>query len=190
MNCPDPPTFFTIGHSNRPLDAFLALLQASRIDCVVDVRRLPGSRAYSHYDAEALAGALAHDGRAYVHVPALGGRRGRTLPADDMRNAMWRNASFRRYADYALSPAFGVALDALEARGTRQRCALMCAEAVWWRCHRRIITDHLLARGHAVCHIMGPGKVQAATLTPGARVDGGQVTYPPQDDLFAPSPGN
>ncbi len=157
----------------------MALLEASRIDCVVDVRRLPGSRKYPQYDADALATSLAAAGRGYVHVPALGGRRGRTLPADDRRNAMWRNASFRHYADYALGEDFAAALEALEGRARTRRCALMCAEAVWWRCHRRIIADHLLARGHRVCHIMGPDRVDAARMTPGARVEDGVVVYPP-----------
>lgn len=161
------------------------LLDESHVACVVDVRRLPGSRAFPQYDADALRESLAQAGIDYVHMTALGGRRGRSLPADDMRNALWRNASFRHYADYALTPPFAGALQQLEARAEQQRCALMCAEAVWWRCHRRIIADHLLARGHTVCHIMAPGKVVPATLTPGARVENGSVTYPPTDDLFA-----
>ncbi len=168
---------FTIGHSNRPLADFLALLAESAIECVVDVRRLPGSRACPQYDADALTASLAEVGIDYVHMTALGGRRGRTLPGDDTRNAMWRNASFRRYADYALGEDFAEGLADLEARAKRQRCTVMCAEAVWWRCHRRIIADHLLARGWQVMHIMGPGKVTEASLTPGAKVDGNEVTY-------------
>jgi len=170
---------FTIGHSSRPLAVFLDLLAASDIACVVDVRRLPGSRAFPQYDADALRDALAAVDIDYAHMTGLGGRRGRTLPADDTRNAMWRNASFRRYADYALTEPFADALAELESRAARERCTLMCAEAVWWRCHRRIIADHLLAHGHEVFHIMGPGKVVPATLTPGARVNGETVTYPP-----------
>lgn len=172
-------TVFTIGHSNRPLAAFLDLLAESDIACVVDVRRLPGSRAFPQYDADALRDSLAAAGIDYVHMTGLGGRRGRTLPADDTRNAMWRNASFRRYADYALTAPFAEALAEMESRAARERCTLMCAEAVWWRCHRRIITDHLLARGHEVFHIMGPGKVVPATLMPGAHVVDETVTYPP-----------
>ncbi|HET7267037.1 MAG TPA: DUF488 domain-containing protein [Oleiagrimonas sp.] len=169
---------FTIGHSSRPLDEFMALLDESRIACVIDVRRLPGSRAFPQYDAGALRESLARVDIDYMHMDALGGRRGRSLPKDDTRNAMWRNASFRRYADYALTEPFRDALVQLETRAACERCALMCAEAVWWRCHRRIITDHLLAHGHEVFHIMGPGKVVAASMTPGARVAGGHVTYP------------
>lgn len=179
----DVPPIFTIGHSNRPLEDFLALLDESNIARVVDVRSLPGSRAFPQYDAENLCQSLADAGVQYEHMAGLGGRR--KGAADDTRNALWRNASFRRYADYALTPAFADALQTLEARAASERCAVMCAEAVWWRCHRRIIADHLLARGHVVCHIMGPGKVTPATLTPGAHAENGTVTYPPADDLFA-----
>jgi uncharacterized protein (DUF488 family) len=169
---------FTIGHSSRPLDEFIGLLAESRIERLVDVRSLPGSRAFPQYNAEALRDSLAGAGVDYEHIGALGGRRGRSLPKDDTRNAMWRNASFRHYADYALTPAFAEGLQDLEARGVHERCAIMCAEAVWWRCHRRIITDHLIARGWQVRHIIGAGKTTAATLTPGADVAGGGVTYP------------
>lgn len=185
MTANTPQTFFTIGHSSRPLPDFLSLLAESEVRCIVDVRSQPGSRAFPQYNAEALADSLAQASVAYMHAPALGGRQRRSLPADDLRNAMWRNKSFRYYADYALSPVFAKALDELELQAREHRCAVMCAEAVWWRCHRRIITDHLLARGHHVFHIMAPGKVTAATLTPGARVSDGVVTYPPADDLFA-----
>jgi uncharacterized protein (DUF488 family) len=178
------PGIFTIGHSSRTLAEFLGLLAESGIRALVDVRSFPGSRAYPHFNSEALAESLAHAGVDYAHAPQLGGRRKAVLPSDDLRNAMWRNKSFRYYADYALSPAFAAALDDLEARAARQRCAVMCAEAVWWRCHRRIIADHLLARGHPVYHIMGPSKVEAATLTPDARTNDGVVTYPPPADLF------
>lgn len=173
-----PDSIFTIGHSSRPLTDFLALLAESAVACVADVRRLPGSRAFPQYDADALRESLAQAGIDYVHMAALGGRRRRSLPADDTRNAMWRNASFRRYADYALTPDFAEGLAQLEARARRQCCAVMCAEAVWWRCHRRIIADHLIARGWKVMHIMGPDKIVPATLTPGAHVANGEVTYP------------
>lgn len=171
------PCLFTIGHSSRDIDTFLALLTASRVQCVVDVRRLPGSRALPHFDAEALTASLAGIGITYWRLPALCGRRSakevRGLPVD----AFWRNASFARYAAWARSAAFAVALDALLQRAQDERCVLMCAEAVWWRCHRRIIADHLLARGCAVWHILGPSQVVAATLTQGARICGENVIY-------------
>lgn len=169
---------FTIGHSSRSIDAFLALLAESRLQCLVDVRRSPGSRAFPHFDAAALEASLAQAGIACWRLPALCGRRSaaevRNLPVD----GFWRNASFARYASWAQSEAFGRALDELLERAAGERCALMCAEAVWWRCHRRIIADHLLARGREVRHIMGPGKVVAATLTRGARTSHGTVVYP------------
>lgn len=184
MDATDSLTLFTVGHSNRTLVEFTALLSASEIACVVDVRSQPGSRAYPHFDSEALAVSLPAAGIAYLPMPALGGRRQRSLPKADTRNAMWRNRSFRYYADYALSDAFAEALAHLRRRGREKRTTIMCAEAVWWRCHRRIITDHLLAQGDRVEHIMGPGQVTTATLTPGARVADSRVTYPPADDLF------
>lgn len=176
MAPPETP-IFTVGHSNRSIDDFLALLTASKIQCVVDVRRLPGSRAFPHFDADALAASLVAVDIAYWRLPALCGRRSakevRGLPVDDF----WRNASFARYAAWTHSDAFAQALAALLARAQSERCVVMCAEAVWWRCHRRIIADCLLARGCEVWHIMGPGKVVAASLTKGARASAGGVIY-------------
>jgi len=170
-------TVFTIGHSNRPFADFLALLRASRIDCVVDVRRFPGSRAMPQYDGEALREALAAAGIGYCHLAALGGRR-KAAPGD-ARNALWENAGFRAYAGYALTAPFRAGLRELEALARTQRCALMCAEAVWWRCHRRIIADYLLADGRQVLHILGPGKVEPGALTPGAQPTAEGILYPP-----------
>lgn len=171
--------FFTIGHSNRSLADFIALLHASGVRRVVDIRKLPGSRAQPQFNADQLAAALAHAGIAYQQLAALGGLRGKAAGVPLERNAMWRNASFHRYADYATTPAFAAGLQQLLALGAHERCALMCAEAVWWRCHRRIVSDHLLAAGRAVFHILAPGRVEPAHVTPGAVVDGqGAVTYP------------
>lgn len=171
--------FFTIGHSSRGLDEFIALLRENQVACVVDIRKLPGSRAQPQFNEGSLSAALAGQGIAYLHLAALGGLRGRTPGVAPERNGLWHNASFHRYADYAGTPAFRAGLEQLLVLGQSQRCALMCAEAVWWRCHRRIVADCLLARGEAVFHIMGPGKVEAARLTPGAVVDeGGAVSYP------------
>lgn len=178
---PAPTPIFTIGHSSRPLDEFLRLLANSHIECVVDVRRLPGSRSFPQYNTDALAQSLADVEIDYWHVDGLCGRRSKGelggIPTEDF----WTNASFARYAAWSRGEAFHQGLEALLERARRQRCAVMCSEAVWWRCHRRIITDHLLARGHTVCHIMGPGQVKAATLTRGALVRGGEVVYPPGD---------
>ncbi len=173
-----PPTVFTIGHSTRPLAELLDLLVESQIECVVDVRRLPGSRAYPQYDADALRVSLRQAGIDYWHLTALGGlRRAAEAPAQ-LDDAFWTNPSFRRYSAYARTSAFAEGLRALEVRAMAQRCALMCAEAVWWRCHRRIIADHLLSHDHRVLHIMGPGKVMPATLTPGCVVVAGEPVYP------------
>lgn len=175
---------FTIGHSTRTIGEFIGLLRESGIGCVVDVRRFPGSRAYPHFNAEALSTSLHAECIDYWHAATLGGRRRAGEVIDDSGDSFWTNPGFRRYAAYARSNAFGDALRALEARAADTRCALMCAEAVWWRCHRRIIADHLLARGHPVLHIMGSGNVVPATLTAGAMIAGGDVVYPGQPALF------
>ena len=172
--------FFTIGHSTRSLDEVIALLQENHVACLVDIRKLPGSRAQPQFNEASLSAALAAQGMAYLRLAALGGLRGRTPGVPPERNGLWHNASFHRYADYAGTAAFHAGLDQLLVLGRNQRCALMCAEAVWWRCHRRIVTDYLLACGEAVFHIMGPGKAEPARLTPGAVVEqGGVVSYPP-----------
>ena len=174
---------YTIGHSSRPLQEFLELLAKSGVECVVDVRRLPGSRAFPQYDADALAMSLAGQGIDYWYLPPLCGRRTRAELKGAVPESFWSNASFSRYAAYARGEEFAHGLRELLERAEKQRCALMCSEAVWWRCHRRIITDYLLALGVPVLHIMGPGKVDAATLTHGARISGGEVIYPPADRL-------
>lgn len=181
-------TVFTIGHSSRPLAEFLDLLHESRIECVVDVRRLPGSRSFPQYNADALQATLAERGIDYWHLDTLCGRRSKRelngAPAEDF----WTNASFARYAAYARSDAFAQGLDELLQRARVQRCTLMCSEAVWWRCHRRIITDHLLARGCDVRHIMSARKVVAATLTAGAQVRNGDVVYPTNPSAATANP--
>lgn len=171
--------FFTIGHSNRSLDEFLALLQQPEIACLVDVRKLTRSRANPQFNEASLPIMLAQVDICYVHLAALGGLRGKRDEVSESLNAHWRNASFHRYADYALSPAFHAGLQHLLALGQTRRCAIMCAEAVWWRCHRRLIADYLLAHGCKVFHIMGLGRVEAATLTPGALIrEDRTVVYP------------
>jgi uncharacterized protein (DUF488 family) len=174
----DALPIFTIGHSTRPLEQFLGLLAASNIGCVVDVRRLPGSRAYPQYDADPLRESLQDVGIAYWHLSALAGLRRSSEVPREFESAFWTNASFRRYAAYAHTEEFSEGSHALELRAASQRCVLMCAEAVWWRCHRRIIADYLLASGHGVLHIMGPNKVVPAELTSGARILDGAPSYP------------
>jgi uncharacterized protein (DUF488 family) len=171
--------FFTIGHSTRPIAEFLALLAAAEVALVVDVRTVPRSRRNPQYNGDQLPETLAAAGIAYRHMPELGGLRGRQKEIEPQVNGFWDNASFHNYADYALSPAFAAGLARLRELGHAQRCAIMCAEAVWWRCHRRIITDYLIAAGENVLHILGPHHTEPAKLTEGAQVRAdGTVVYP------------
>jgi uncharacterized protein (DUF488 family) len=177
MNARTP--FFTIGHSTRPLPEFLALLKAAEVALVVDVRTVPRSRRNPQYNDDALPDALASAGIAYQHLPELGGLRGRQSKIEPQVNGFWDNASFHNYADYALSPAFAAGLARLRRLGRAKPCAIMCAEAVWWRCHRRIITDYLIAAGESVFHILGANHIEPAKLTEGAQVrPDGTVVYP------------
>ena len=161
--------FFTIGHSTRPIGEFIELLVAAQIGCVVDVRTIPRSRTNPQYNRETLPESLSEFQIAYEHVVELGGRRPRQPEVASSVNSFWENQSFHNYADYALSDGFHAGLARLRELGKVRRCAVMCAEAVWWRCHRRIIADYLLAAGEEVFHILGPGKVVPASLTPAAR---------------------
>ena len=174
---------FTIGHSTRSLDELAALLHENRVAILVDVRRIPRSRTNPQFDRTALETALPARGIAYVQDGRLGGRRGRPKAGPQVppeTNGAWRVASFHRYADWALGGEFAAALgDLLSLVREGRRPAVMCAEAVWWRCHRRIIADWLLAAGVPVLHVMGPGSVTTAELSPMAAVGpGGRVTYP------------
>ena len=171
--------YFTIGHSNRSLQDFIELLRGPGIERVVDIRKMPGSRTNPQFDEDTLSAALADSGIAYEHLAALGGLRGKRADVPPETNAYWTNRSFHNYADYALSTVFRAGLDHLLAAGRASRCAIMCSEAVWWRCHRRIVADYLIAAGETVEHIMGAGRVEAAHLTPGAEVRAdGTIVYP------------
>jgi uncharacterized protein (DUF488 family) len=168
-------TVYTIGHSTRALDELVTLLAAHGISQLADVRTAPGSRRHPQFGGEALARALAAEGVGYRHYPALGGRR---PPAVDSPNGAWSNASFRGYADHMATADFARALEALLAWAEGGLTAMMCAEAVWWRCHRRLIADALSAQGVAVRHIMTSERAVPHELTAFARVEGGRVTYP------------
>lgn len=175
--------FFTVGHSDRTIERFTATLEEARVERVVDVRKLPGSRRHPQFDRDALRDALSGDGIRYERVAALGGRRPRSKGVPPDVNGFWENRSFHNYADYALSPGFREGLEQLLRLGRESRVAVMCSEAVWWRCHRRIIADHLLARGEEVRHILAPGRIDPAELTPGAVVHADRsVTYPARPD--------
>lgn len=171
--------FYTIGHSTRSIGEFVDLLTPQRIKLVVDVRTIPRSRTNPQYNAEALAKALSEFQIGYAYISALGGLRGRRrdVPAD--ANAFWDNQSFHNYADYATTEEFKFGLARLRELGHATICATMCAEAVWWRCHRRIIADYLLAAGETVFHILGANHVTPARLTEGAVMRaGGTLSYP------------
>ena len=175
MNLP----FFTVGHSNLSLDAFVDMLHGPDVQRLVDIRTIARSRANPQFNEDALSQSLPAQDITYERLAALGGLRGKSRHLPPEINGFWSNTSFHNYADYATTPAFRAGLDQLIAEGRDQRCAIMCAESVWWRCHRRIVSDHLIARGERVFHIMGAGRVVPATLTPGAMVrPDGSVIYP------------
>jgi uncharacterized protein (DUF488 family) len=192
MNRPAGRTVFTIGHSTRTLVDFVTLLRQSDVTMLVDVRSIPRSRTTPQFNGDTLPDSLVVAGIGYRHLPALGGRRHHHKDAPPSLNLYWRVAAFRNYADYAETDEFRAGLGGLRALVRNDRCAIMCAEAVWWRCYRRIITDYLLAGGAHVEHIMGPGQVVPATLTPGARMTAdGTLRYsaPPDADPAADGSG-
>jgi uncharacterized protein (DUF488 family) len=171
-----PATIWTIGHSTRPIEGFLGLLDGSRIEVIADVRSFPGSRKYPQYGREALAATLAAHGIGYHWLPALGGRR-RVSP--DSPNTAWRNASFRGYADYMSRAEFEKGLAQLLEVAHTGRTAIMCAEAVWWRCHRSMIADALCVRGIEVVHILDAKHSVVHPMTSPARVVRGALSYAP-----------
>lgn len=175
--------FFTIGHSNRSLEEFTGLLQENAIAQVLDVRKLPGSAKYPQFNIDALTASLTECDIRLLRLEALTGRRPVSKDVPFEVNAWWQVRSFHNYADHALSGEFRAAVETLQERGAQCPTALMCSEAVWWRCHRRIISDHLLARGSDVFHILGQAQVKPAELTGGAVLGAErQVTYPAVSD--------
>ncbi len=175
--------WLTIGHSTRTLEEFVSLLREGGAELVADVRSVPRSRTNPQFNRDTLPDSLAPDGIGYRHIPKLGGLRGHRKGVASP-NGFWENASFRNYADYAMTASFRDGLAELRRLAVEHRCAIMCAEAVWWRCHRRIIADYLIAGGEPVLHIMGPHHIDPATMTGGARpAADGTLTYP------SPEPG-
>lgn len=175
--------YTTIGHSNRDLSEFLYMLNESGTEVLVDVRSFPRSPTNPAYNIETLPGDLQNIDIEYVHCEALGGRRPKQTNIDKQVNAFWRVQSFHNYADYALGEEFGSAFKVLTRLGSKRRLTLMCSEAVWWRCHRRIIADYLILTGHSVDHLMAPGHWEHAVPTIGAtRNSSGKVIYPRTPD--------
>jgi uncharacterized protein (DUF488 family) len=171
--------FYTIGHSTRSIGEFTSILQSVGVTLLVDVRTVPRSRANPQYNRDALPQSLASFHIGYEHLAALGGLRGKDRNVPPSVNAFWHNESFHNFADYAMSDKFRAGLARLRELGHDQHCAIMCAEALWWQCHRRIIADYLLAGGERVFNIIGPGNIEPAHMTDAARLDAsGALTYP------------
>jgi uncharacterized protein (DUF488 family) len=174
-----PTLVLTIGHSNHPLEEFLAILKTHEVQELIDVRTIPRSRHNPQFNRDSLPAELKKAGIIYVGMPELGGLR---KPKADSANAGWRNPSFQGYADYMQTPEFKEGLKRLIARARKGRVAIMCAEAVPWRCHRSLIADALLVHRLAVEDIYGLGKRRPHKLTPWAHVEGKRITYPPGAD--------
>ena len=174
----DALPILTIGHSTRSIAEFVDLLRLGGATLVVDVRTVPRSRRNPQYNEDAIAAELAPYQVGYKRIVGLGGLRGRSSDIPPEVNGFWENQSFHNYADYALSDQFAEALAQLISLGASESCAIMCAEAVWWRCHRRIIADYLIARGIAVFHLMGEHRVDPARITPAGEVRDSTIVYP------------
>lgn len=169
-------TIWTIGHSTRTLDEFLELLTLNAIEALADVRRFPASRKHPHFDQDALRNSLTGVGVEYVPLPELGGRR---RPHPDSHNTVWRNESFRGYADYMETEGFRAGIERLLEPARRKRTAVMCAEAVWWRCHRSLIADYLKATGVCVRHIIDGTNSEIHLYTSAARFRDGKLLHSP-----------
>ena len=177
-----PPAVLTIGHSNHPLEGFLALLAQHEVEALVDIRRFPGSRKHPHFSRDNLAAALPKSGVEYHWLEALGGRRAKQRDASP--NVGLENKGFRNYADYMLTDEFREGVEKLLEVARRKRTAIMCAEGLFWQCHRRLVSDFLAANGVTVQHIMPSGELRPHTLTSGAVIESGKVTYPGERSLF------
>jgi uncharacterized protein (DUF488 family) len=172
------PPLFTIGHSTRTVAEFVALLKLAPVEMVVDIRKFPRSRTNPQFNGDTLPGALAPCRIAYSRIDALGGRRTRSRDVPPSVNGYWSNPGFHNYADYALSDDFRAGLEALALLSEARQVAIMCSEAVWWRCHRRFVADYLLKDGRDVFHLMDPGRRDIARMTPAARASGISLVYP------------
>jgi len=167
-------SIWTIGHSTHTLDEFMVMLKSFQIELVLDIRSFPGSRRYPYFNKESLAVSLPENEIEYIHLRELGGRRKTTI---DSRNTGWRVAAFRGYADYMETDKFNNAIKELECLAAKKRVAFMCAEAVWWRCHRSLVSDYLKHQGWTVIHSMGAGKGDEHPYTSPARIIEGKLLY-------------
>ncbi|HTP42787.1 MAG TPA: DUF488 domain-containing protein [Nitrospiria bacterium] len=176
---------YTVGHSTRPIENFLAILNVHDIARLVDVRTIPKSRHNPQFNSTLLAASLKEVGIRYQHCPGLGGLR---KPSKDSRNMGWKHPGFRGFADYMETAEFEAALQDLIQSAVKQHNAIMCAEALWWRCHRSLIADALLVRGIGVVHLMGPRKIEPHRLTPFAAMHNGRLSYPAGQPSLYDSP--
>ncbi|WP_027126388.1 DUF488 family protein [Gelidibacter mesophilus] len=167
-------TIWTIGHSTRTSEEFLDLLKNDQIAQLIDVRRFPGSRKFPQFNTQNLEDTLSANGIEYLHLEALGGRR---KALENSKNTVWNHPSFRGYADYMETSEFDDVFKILETLASEDRCAIMCSEAVWWRCHRSMIADRLKANGWQVIHILGQKQHQEHPFTRPAKLENGQLTY-------------
>ncbi len=174
-----PDLAFSVGHSTRSTGELLALLRDAGVRALADVRRFPASRRHPHFERRALERALGEAGIEYTWLgESLGGRRARILPVERSPNRAWRVEAFRNYADAMTTPEFRAGMEALEALARERPTAVMCAERLWWRCHRRLLADLLVVRGWQVAHLLEPGKRDPHVLSEWARVQDGELTYP------------
>lgn len=171
-----PETLWTVGHSTRPFEAFVMLLREAGVETVADVRRFAGSRRNPQFSGESMARELPVEGIAYVAMPELGGRRG---ARPDAPPTVWRNAGFHGYADYMGSADYAAGRERLAALARERRVAVMCAEALWWQCHRSLIADDFKASGWTVLHLATPGRAEEHPYTSAARIEDGRLTYAP-----------
>ena len=181
MTSTEFPPVYTIGHSTRRIAEFVELLRQGRVELVIDIRSTPRSRTNPQFNLDTLPEALAAWQIGHTRIAELGGRRTKSKTVPPEVNGFWTNQSFHNYADYALSDEFHVGFSHLSALSRERRCAVMCSEAVWWRCHRRFVADYLLHDGRDVFHLMGAARVDAARMNAAARPDGALLIYPALD---------
>jgi uncharacterized protein (DUF488 family) len=172
-------TIYTIGHSNRSFEQFIAMLQSFNISMIADIRSLPGSRKYPHFDKESLEVSMPANGIEYMHLLSLGGRR---RANKNTRNTAWRHLAFRGYADYMETPAFVDGIKELTIAAKQFATVYICSEAVWWRCHRAMVSDYLKLQGWRVMHIMSEGKATEHPCTSAATIINGELSYHEKDD--------